>query len=626
MADNSGTTLYYNTDKGRIGVPADVPSDQIREYFASEGLSPEAIDAAMSKPETAGLMDRIPDSVKGLFPYGKAVAAGAGKAIPHLFDVARLGGNYLNKGIDYLEDKAGIERPSNKSMSSLVTGQQDEFNPSLVTDAAGKAIGGWHEPQSRTESVLEAAGEGAVGGLAGPGGWLSKLMLYGALPGAASEAAGQAAHELPGSDYTEAPTRYLTSLFAPGVTRKFLTPNTITNPNKLAAVQRTEAAMGRRDPTSGVPTVTAGQATDNENLMARELRANKNINDIQNGRFMEQATEAAGERTRDVTSGHPGSYIHRGINRARNGIEDMANNTFINPQVTAPGMTQPGVYNDLVNLARSRPQDIGEVLPIMARINRRWTPGASAMPNAEEYHNALFGQGGPTATRAMTGQDYQALRSALHNAAGGTNPQTAHTMRQIADSLDTAMEGTVAQHNPSRLGGWNRARRQYANMLTLEDLAGGAKAGQTRFSPDEWKSSSQRVMDRRPYLRGELENTPLIEDYAKAAPQLKKGEGKVGGDLLALAGLATGPLLNHFGIPAGEAYTAAIAAGMGGPHLANLGTVQKAIRPIADSVTLHPAYQGYQRNQAFPLLPQQRGQRINSQILRALMENQRQQQ
>lgn len=626
MADQEQDDEYhYTTPDGRsFSAPKSVPNDDIRKYLAAEGLAPEHIEHTLLSARIKGpdvtapgpVESALRSAVETVKPYAAAAATGAAKAIPRILGAAASGAAYLG----------GVDSPA----AALSGGKsvQPPPNPNALVDKAGQAIGGWHEAQTPGEKLAEAAGEGAAGGLVtGVGGVLPRATVYGAVPGAASEAAGQATEGMKIPDWVpyaggkdvEPAARMLASVFSAPLVRKAVTQNTVSDPTRLAA----NAVVERELPGSQ----TAGQFLNNPKTMAAERAAEPDINNRQSGEFMRRITRPAGEVASDVTGGAPDSYIDRGLTRASNDIEAIANRSHIDPQVQGNGRTQPQLYNDLTNVAMARPQDIPRVLRIMRNINTNWRPGTTAMPGAEEYHNALFGIGGPTASRTVTGQDYQRLRSALHSAASEAEPNLAHTYRNIADALDTGMENTIKQHNPNDLGAWNSARRQYANMLTMENAAAGAKAGQTRFTPDEIKSATKAVQGTRPYLRGHSENSEFNEAYGKAMPELPaptNDKSHAAGNLLGLLGMAGAGAGTHFGFGAPWEHSGlySLVGGEAGRLAGGMDVTRKALKPVTDALRMSRPVQEFQKNQFAPLLPQERDQRINSMLLRALQQAQ----
>lgn len=84
---------------------------------------------------------------------------------------------------------------------------------------------------------------------------------------------------------------------------------------------------------------------------------------------------------------------------------------------------------------------------------------------------------------ALSGVEYQAIRSDLSRAASSTNNQTlGAAFRGIRDALDSAMDRSI---NPADAGAWSALRSQYGNMKVLQRAAtgGGSDAGLGLISP-----------------------------------------------------------------------------------------------------------------------------------------------
>lgn len=188
----------------------------------------------------------------------------------------------------------------------------------------------------------------------------------------------------------------------------------------------------------------------------------------------------------------------------------------------------------------------------------------------------------------LQGDAYQALRSRLSAAARGTSDMPlSHALSDVTESLDDAMERSIARNNPNDTGGFQRARRQYRNMLVIERAAAGAgeQTAQGLISPAQLTSATKQVMGKRAYARGQ-------GDFA----QLSRAGQAV---LLPLAQSGTAPRENimHFlqlaGLLGGEH-----AGGAAGVGLAALGGL---LGPIAAGrALLSRPVQGYLRNQLVP--------------------------
>lgn len=120
---------------------------------------------------------------------GKSLVAGVGKGLTALVglpgDVAEYGARGIDRASRAVGDLIGVDVP-----------KRDDRAPTYGSADTQKAVesvtGEFHKPETTAGHYAETIGEFAPAALAGPGGIVRKLALGAALPGAASEAAGQA--------------------------------------------------------------------------------------------------------------------------------------------------------------------------------------------------------------------------------------------------------------------------------------------------------------------------------------------------------------------------------------------------------------------------------------------------
>lgn len=463
--------------------------------------------------------------------------------------------------------------------------------------------------------------------------WAAKTLNYGVLPGAAAEAAGEGVQKTaesvpegikPYIKGTEAPIRMGTALFSPFATRRMVTPNTITNP---IVAQRYRTAK------EGGVTPSAAQLFKDPRMTNEELASNPMFNQQQKDAYNRSITSATGEPTESITGGSPDSYLGRNFRRIGSETDRLERTTAVNPNT--PGgapRRNPQIYNDLVNIATANPHHVPEIVSALQSVNPRFRP--TNYPNSvitpqEAIHDAIFRTApGGTGTYTLPGNEYKQLRTALHTAAeSAPNPQVAHSLRQTAEALDNAMEAGLPTN---RRGEWDRNRRQYANALVLQDAIGGQGAGARQITPDQFKSSSERVMGREPYLRRELERNAFNEAAGEFKP-LKKTKlpdkptaaqtvmsyVPYGQHILAAAPLIGGVGGALAGYHLGWGHAGALESGVLG-YLMGEGGRKLATMPSPYKNATNPLVQMYRKNQ---LLPE--GGQTNAAIARALLENSR---
>lgn len=114
-------------------------------------------------------------------------------------------------------------------------------------------------------------------------------------------------------------------------------------------------------------------------------------------------------------------------------------------------------------------------------------------PAIQKYANSikeaapLPGPGGDTPM--MSGEQYNSLRSKLTNKAyGTTDTDQASAYRDLRDALDSGMERSIAANNPSDLGAFKEARREYGNFQDVSKAAAKSTDVEGTISPQDMKS------------------------------------------------------------------------------------------------------------------------------------------
>lgn len=124
-------------------------------------------------------------------------------------------------------------------------------------------------------------------------------------------------------------------------------------------------------------------------------------------------------------------------------------------------------------------------------------------------------------TGRMDGTVYKTLRSNLDRFARGTmQPEAKMAARDLIQALDTGMERSILRNNPADAGRWSQVRRQYRNMLVLEQsLAGaGENSAMGLISPAKLRQATVNKQGKRAYVRGDGD----FADLARAGEALLK--------------------------------------------------------------------------------------------------------
>lgn len=132
-------------------------------------------------------------------------------------------------------------------------------------------------------------------------------------------------------------------------------------------------------------------------------------------------------------------------------------------------------------------------------------PPAARAPIVTELANDIVGT---IQTKGMIdGAAYQSLRSRLDRMARGSarDPQLSGVLRDFRTALDKGMERSILRTNPKDAGAWGKVRKEYRNMLVLEDAAtrAGANSDLGLISPAALRGAAKMKGGRRSFARGQ---------------------------------------------------------------------------------------------------------------------------
>lgn len=179
-------------------------------------------------------------------------------------------------------------------------------------------------------------------------------------------------------------------------------------------------------------------------------------------------------------------------------------------------------------------------------------------------------------TGKMDGAVYKTLRSNLDRfARSATQPEAKMAARDIIGALDTGMERSILRNNPADAGRWSNVRRQYRNMLVLEQSLAGAGEGSAAgvISPAKLRQATVSKHGKRNWVRGngdfaELSRAgeALLRDMPDSGTASRQAARAIPNLLLGGAGAGAGYM---YGGPEKALYGAAM--GIAAPHLALYG-------------------------------------------------------
>lgn len=456
-------------------------------------------------------------------------------------DVESLGRFAVDKGAEAL----GYDSPGYSGTTVLPTSKQ-------VIEGAERKFGKFYEPQTTAGQYAETVGEFLPGSVAGPGRMATKLAV-GATSGAASEAAGQATEGTALEPWARMGAAFATPL-AVSKTAKAITPVVSKSP------EHTRLAEHLRQ-NEGVHSLTAGQRTGNEGLKGAESHLGQMPgagNRLQNmtQRQGEEFTGAAMRRVGSDANRTTAQNMDEAFDRIGQQFDDLAarNFTRMDADLDVDLNTVWNDYSALVNESQRA--------PIVA-------------DTINDIYNAL-GSGRP-----FTGERYQAWRSRLDRQARKTSdPQLREALLGIRNALDDNM----ARHmTPEDAAAWAEARRQYRNIIPIEDAASkaGADAAEGILSPSTLRNSVV-AQNKRAYVRGEGDLADLAragEAVMKPVPQSGTPWRTASENLLRGVGNSVGSLL------------------MGKPGVASAELLSSVSPSTAGRILMHPWTQWYLSNQ-----------------------------
>lgn len=350
-----------------------------------------------------------------------------------------------------------------------------------LTSATEAVTGPMYKPQGVPEQYANTLGQFAPAALLGPGKMAQKATagLVGAL---ASETAGQV------SDPSIAPYTRTAAAIAGG-----LTPSMMRRAATPFPIGADRQALLDTLKNEGVD-LTAGQTTGNQALKyaESELGGGKigHINETQGSQFTKAALSRAGI---DATHATPDVMDHAFTKIGKQFDTLAARNTLLpDHQLATDTANHVKDYTGL--LAPS------QQAPIVGKL-------AADLVDAAE--------------KGMTGAQYQNLSSrlgTLSRKAGDADLKL--TIGDMKHSLDNAMERSLVKTNSPDVGAWKNTRRQYRNMLVLEQAASGAgeNAAQGIISPAQLKNAAMQKQGKRGYVRGQGD----FADLARAGEAIMK--------------------------------------------------------------------------------------------------------
>lgn len=422
---------------------------------------------------------------------GELIKGGAAAVTRGFADVAALPGNLIDAGIagsNWVRGKFGLD-PINldeQAIGGAVVGAIP--NSQDVRGAVSAVTGGASDyvaPGTAGEYV-STAGEfaGGAGLAAGP----RAAIRYGAIPGLASEAAGQLTEGTPMEPWAR--------VAAPIATGIALTPRptATTLPGERGEAAARLQAKGIRP--------TAGQIRDSEGLMRVESTLAPTPQQL--NQFTRAALAEAGYKG-------PSMRATPGVLRAQQNQITSGMNRIVNidvPVTTTFGREALRIADDYLVATP------GQNLPVRLRNVAQEIADAATNPNNAPIPGATLRKWRSALGRYTTSSD-EAVRDA------------AHDLREVIDTAtESALVGLGRNADVEELA---KLRTQYRNLLVIADATtrGGRGGASGVLTPERVSTSAKRILGRQNYAMDK--STPLAqlardaEMIIGSAPTVKPG-------------------------------------------------------------------------------------------------------
>ena len=481
--------------------------------------------------------------------YIKSGFAATGRGIA---DAAGFAGDILRGAADVGTYLAGAEEDQSlmgKALRALPIGSPEmRAGMSAATMGASE-----HRTPGTVGDFISTAGEfaGSAGLLGGP----KAMLKYGAIPGAASEGAGQLTEGTAMEPYARAVTALAAPLVTGGATRmvrRAITPN----PDIPSAQQASAQYLESR----GIP-LTAGQKTGNKQLLKQESMAPQMdaLRDAQLEKFTKQVMKSV-----DVD----GLATPENMTKAYNAIGKKFERGMTAIRATSPNVTR--LKQTQAQYALSKPKVQRE--PIFDNIVQQLEKSAAT----------------GEAVGAKTVKDWRQVLSKL---TASRDRLTADAAIEFVDVLDGVIARELrAAGRTQELSALLKARKQYRDLLaiTRAQKMAGPEAASGLITPERLRSSIA-MQGARSYVTG---GRPMGElgRHGTVAMGMPKTSGTpegiaailkntlgpgvgMGGTGAAVGGLLGGPTGAMVGAGAGAAIPwarkAAMMSGPGQKWLAN---------------------------------------------------------
>ena len=496
---------------------------------------------------------------------GQLIRGGTAAVARGMADIPALPANVAELGAMGVEKALGMEEPS--AVSRFVGGLPDTRE--MLASVPGIGPETEYVAPGRAGKFISTAGEFAGG--AGAAGGARAMLRYGAIPGLASEAAGQATEGTAAEPFARIGAALATPMALSGgerAVRRAITPHPGARPANIGAAKRLEA--------EGVP-LTAGQKIGSKKL---------------------QYAEAVDPRFQDVLSDQADDFTRAVMRRV--GVDDLAT-----PEVMAERFeTLGGVFNDVA--AKTNIRVDSQLSDDIARAADAYSQSVGTQ--APLFRNIAAQVRSATKIGGDKYQEFVELLGPQMKSGDGATRKAAVAMKE---ALDDALQRYAPTGEVERL---IKVRSQYRDLLAIEKAVGGAgeAAASGVISPAQLRTAV-KGQGTRQYVKGERDLGELARAGVigmKPLPQSGTQPRMSAEIARALGPIATG---------GGAGGTLGFLASGGNPAMAAAGvTAGMALPRIAGALRASPAGQAYLANQLVGRGPRLLDERLLNTLAAAL--------
>jgi hypothetical protein len=534
-------TRIVNFEGRKFVVPDDATDDEVAQILSAPRSEETVTNYG---PDKVVVRKPVPPDQEG----GYLAAAGAGLrslvegtvGMPgDLGNLATVGSGYLAKSLGY--DSKAIDR----EVASRLADNPLPTSASLH-EATTPYLGEGYQPRSFGEKALSTGMQFLPAALTGGGNLVTRALTNVVAPAVATETAGALTHDNPYA-------RVAAALISPTVASRALTPFPVSAERQALTKTLEQEGVG----------VTAGQTTGNKMLRALETQtgggAARQTMEQQGEQFTRAALRRAGI---DAPRATPEVMDHA-FTRIRNEFDNLAGSTTVPFDQTL----QNRLLTDVLHYQQMR-------------------GGSAIAPFVEGTMNDMAAAAAKNGG-VLPGEAFRIARTRLTDAVRTGPDDLKGVARDMLETLDDAAGRHLPQDMVDR---WQTARRQYRNILVLEQAATGAgeNAAAGLISPSALRNATVQKHGRRNYAIGQGD----FADLARAGEGVMKPLPDSGTAINTRAGNWGTGALSIFGGGAGAMHS---------PEAAIIGMLLGSVAPAAAGRALMSGpVQSYLANQVAP--------------------------